>query len=129
MSSLKLQQMFSELNSYESSQLLSNLQMMQMLSDCVNSSGVASGYNVFMLWIARRDNITSFSAFLKFLFEQRDTSVIREKKFFHSNLNQPDCVIHRTESEQRQSINFHHQENKHNVEDDSNQTDDKFSVE
>lgn len=44
-----------------------NLQMMHMLSDWANSSGVASGYRVFMLRIARRDRITSFSAFLKFL--------------------------------------------------------------
>lgn len=44
-----------------------NLQMMQMLSDRASSSDVASGYKVFMLWIARRDKMTSLSAFLKFL--------------------------------------------------------------
>lgn len=46
--------------------------MMQMLSDKANSSEVASGYKVFMLWIARRDKITSLSAFLKFLKNERE---------------------------------------------------------
>lgn len=41
--------------------------MMQMLSDKANSSDVASGYKVFILWIARLDKMTSFKAFLKFL--------------------------------------------------------------
>lgn len=46
---------------------ISSRQMMQMLSDSWSSSGVASGYRVFMLRIARRDRMTSFKAFLKFL--------------------------------------------------------------
>lgn len=46
---------------------MSSRQMMQMLSDNCSSSGVASGYSVFMFWMARRESITSFRAFLKFL--------------------------------------------------------------
>ena len=38
---------------------------MQTLSEFSSSSGVASGYHVFMLCIALRDNITSLKAFLK----------------------------------------------------------------
>lgn len=41
--------------------------IIQILSDCDNSSGVASGYKVFMFRIARLDKITSLNAFLKFL--------------------------------------------------------------
>lgn len=46
---------------------MSSRQIMQMLSDCDSSSAVASGYKVFILLIARRESITSFKAFLKFL--------------------------------------------------------------
>lgn len=42
---------------------ISSRQMMQTLSPCASSSGVASGYIVFMLWIARRDCTTSKKAF------------------------------------------------------------------
>lgn len=41
--------------------------MMQTLSAAANSSGVASGYNVFMFRMALRDSITSLNAFLKAL--------------------------------------------------------------
>lgn len=67
MSSLKICQVFLSIVKLKSFQSSIYLQMMQMLSDCVSSSGVASGYNVFMLWIARLDKITSLNAFLKFL--------------------------------------------------------------
>ena len=46
---------------------ISSLQMMHTLSALANSSGVASGYRVFMLWIARRESTTSLKAFLKAL--------------------------------------------------------------
>lgn len=41
---------------------ISSLQMMQTLSTALSSSGVASGYSVFMLRMARRERITSFRA-------------------------------------------------------------------
>lgn len=40
---------------------------MQILSESASSSGVASGYRVFIFLIALRDSITSLSAFLKSL--------------------------------------------------------------
>lgn len=43
---------------------ISSRQMMQTLSAAASSSGVASGYNVFMFRIARRDRMTSLNAFL-----------------------------------------------------------------
>lgn len=51
-----------------------HLQIMHMLSESDNSSGVASGYNVFMFLIARLDKITSFKAFLKFLQISKNTN-------------------------------------------------------
>ncbi len=46
---------------------ISSRQMMQMLSVAASSSAVASGYHVFMLWIALLDKMTSLNAFLKAL--------------------------------------------------------------
>ncbi len=46
---------------------ISSLQMMQTLSVAASSSSVASGYQVFMLWMALLDRITSLNAFLKAL--------------------------------------------------------------
>jgi hypothetical protein len=44
---------------------ISSLQMMQTLSVFASSSSVASGYQVFMLWMALRERTTSLKAFLK----------------------------------------------------------------
>lgn len=68
-------------------QRLSYRQMMQMLSDWDSSSAVASGYKVFILLIARRESITSFSAFLKFLWKWKAKNVSSIK--FHSVNSKP----------------------------------------
>lgn len=47
---------------------ISSLQIMQTVSVLAKSSAVASGYKVFRLRIARRERITSLSAFLNDLF-------------------------------------------------------------
>lgn len=51
--------------------VISSRQIIQTLSAAWSSSGVASGYKVFIFLIARLDNITSLNAFLKFLQKQQ----------------------------------------------------------
>lgn len=49
---------------------ISSRQMMQTLSEAWRSSGVASGYSVFMLRMARRDMMASVTAFLNCLMDR-----------------------------------------------------------
>lgn len=49
---------------------ISSLQMIQTLSIAWSSSGVASGYSVFMLRMALRDMMASVTAFLNCLKRQ-----------------------------------------------------------
>jgi hypothetical protein len=78
-----------------------------------------------MLWIARRDRITSLSAFLKFLKEKRHVSGNCVRNF---TSNEPDRVVHRPEGEQRQRVDLHHEEHENDVENDADETDDQLGV-
>lgn len=71
--------------------LCTYLQIIQILSDKVSSSGVASGYKVFIFLIALLDNMTSFSAFLKFLLDNENIIYIYYVKIISCKYSIIEC--------------------------------------
>jgi hypothetical protein len=74
---------------------ISSLQIMQTVSVLAKSSAVASGYNVFRLRMARRERITSLSAFLNDLFHKITVCDMISKTSYL-----PHCQVHRSNCKQ-----------------------------